>query len=54
MEDIEFWIQSMDKSLFFEQSLGLKKQMMSEICSVVFQPIKSNINNTQAKYLRKL
>ena len=54
MEDIEFWIDSMDKSQFFEQSLGLKKQMLSEICSVVFQPIKSHIKNTQAKYLRKL
>ena len=36
MEYIQFWIQSMDKSLFFEQSLGLKEQMMSEICSAAF------------------
>jgi len=34
----------MDKSKFFEQSQGLKKAMLSEVCTIVFQPIKDIVN----------
>lgn len=34
----------MDASGFFEQSLGFKKAILSEVCTIAFQPIKDIVN----------
>jgi len=44
LADISYWFQEMDKSKFFEQSQGLKKAVLSEVCTIVFQPIKDIVN----------
>lgn len=52
--NIKFWLSSMEKSRFFEQLVGLKKQLLAEISYIVLQPIKTKIRQTQDKYLTKL
>ena len=44
----------MEKSRFFEQNVGLKKQLLGELSYIVFSPIKSKVKKTQEKYLKKL
>lgn len=44
----------MEKNNLFDQSLGLKKVVLSEICSLVFQPVKDIVNKQQEKYISKL
>jgi hypothetical protein len=36
----------MEKSRFFEQLVGLKKQLLAEISYIVLQPIKTKIRQT--------